>query len=119
MKNQENGLKRIINATYYSRDGLIAAWKHEAAFRQEVILLLILGIISFLLDVTALERLAMISSLILVIIVELLNSAIEATVDRVGAEHHELSGRAKDIASSAVFITLCLSVLTWLCILFS
>ncbi len=118
MKNQEKGLTRIINATKYSQKGLIAAWKHEAAFRQETILLLIFGIISFFLNVTALERLAMISSLILVIIVELLNSAIEAAVDRVGSEYNELSGRAKDIASAAVFLSICLSVLTWICILY-
>ncbi len=118
MKNQEKGLTRIINATKYSRKGLIAAWKHEAAFRQETLLLLILGIISFFLNVTALERLAMISSLILVIIVELLNSAIETAVDRVGSEYNELSGRAKDIASAAVFLSIGLSVLTWICILY-
>lgn len=113
MKNQVKGFARIVNATGYSFKGLIAAWQNEAAFRQEIILLLVLSFLSFFLPVTALERLAMISSLVLVIIVELLNSAIEVVVDRIGPEHHELSGRAKDIASAAVFTSLGLSAFIW------
>ncbi|GIC76275.1 diacylglycerol kinase [Moritella sp. F3] len=111
------GLTRIIKATQYSFKGLYAAFKYESAIRQELLLLLILTTIALLLDVTNIEKILLIASLVLVIIVELINSAIEAVVDRIGTEYHQLSGRAKDIGSAAVFVSLCLSVFVWLMIL--
>ena len=117
MKPREKGLTRIIHATGYSLQGLKAAWKYEAAFRQEVILLAVLSAVTFILPIDKYEQLALIGSLALVIIVELINSAIEAVVDRTGADWHELSGRAKDIASAAVLITLIFAALIWTVIL--
>ncbi|ELR66264.1 Diacylglycerol kinase [Photobacterium marinum] len=117
MKPGETGIKRIIDATGYSIQGLKATWKYEEAFRLEMTLLPILTAVTFFLPVTKLEQLAMVASLVLVVIVELLNSAVEAVVDRIGHEHHELSGRAKDIGSAAVFVTMLLAGFTWLVVL--
>jgi len=100
------GLKRIINAFGYSMKGLRAAFKHESAFRQETALLIILLPAAFMLGRNIVDYSILIGSLLLVIIVELLNSAVEAVVDRVGDEHHKLAGRAKDIGSAAVFVSL-------------
>ncbi|SHO57615.1 diacylglycerol kinase [Vibrio quintilis] len=111
------GVKRVIKATIYSVQGLRAAFKYEAAIRQECILLMIAVVLVFWLDLAMLERIAMLGTVVLVIIVELLNSAIEAVVDRVGPERHELSGRAKDIGSAAVFVALSFAGFTWLYIL--
>ncbi|MDR5609955.1 diacylglycerol kinase [Arsenophonus sp. ENCA] len=113
MANQTTGLTRIIKATGYSLKGLRAAWKSEAAFRQEAIMVVIAIIVAFLLDVQWIERLLLISSMVLIAIVELLNSAIEAVVDRIGTELHELSAKAKDIGSAAVFISICLAIFIW------
>lgn len=113
MANQTTGLTRIIKATGYSLKGLKAAWKSEAAFRQEAIMVIIAIIVAFLLDVQWIERLLLISSMVLIAIVELLNSAIEAVVDRIGTELHELSAKAKDIGSAAVFISICLAIFIW------
>jgi len=113
MANQTTGLTRIIKATSYSLKGLRAAWKSEAAFRQEAIMVIIAIIVAFLLDVQWIERLLLISSMVLIAIVELLNSAIEAVVDRIGTELHELSAKAKDIGSAAVFISICLAIFIW------
>ena len=110
-------MRRILDATGYSLQGLKAAWIHEAAFRQELILTLALSICAFLLPVSMFERTIMISSLLLVVIVELLNSAIEAVVDRVSDDWNELSGRAKDIGSAAVFVALALALFVWASIL--
>ena len=107
------GLKRILQAAGYSAKGLRATFIHEAAFRQELLLFAILIPVACWLNVEATQRLLMISSLFLVLIVELLNSAIETVVDRIGAEQHELSGRAKDIGSAAVLIALALSSYIW------
>ena len=107
------GIKRIIHASLYSWLGLSAAWKNEAAFRQELTLIIVLLPAAFWLGQTALERALLISCLLLVLIVELLNSAIEAAIDRHGQEQHELSGRAKDMGSAAVFISLVLVALVW------
>ncbi|MCW8327673.1 diacylglycerol kinase [Photobacterium sp. SDRW27] len=117
MKPGAKGITRVIHATGYSIKGLQAAWKYEAAFRQELILLLLLSAATFALPVNKLEQLALVGSLILVVIVELINSAVEAVVDRVGSDWHELSGRAKDIGSAAVFIALSFAALTWAVIL--
>ena len=113
------GVKRIIKATGYSIQGLKAAFKHEAAVRQELALLSIAVILACLVDVGMIERILLIGVVVLVLIVELLNSAIEAVVDRIGVEHHELSGRAKDIGSAAVMVALTFAGFTWLYILAS
>lgn len=97
MANQATGLTRIIKAAGYSYKGLSAAWQHEAAFRQELVVTLLAIILAVWLDVGAIARILLIGSVALVMIVEILNSAIEAVVDRIGSEHHELSGRAKDM----------------------
>lgn len=102
-----------MDATGYSIKGLKAAWTHEAAFRQELVLTVVLSISAFFLPVTTLERVLMISSLLVILIVELINSAVEAVVDRVSDDWHELSGRAKDIGSAAVFVALFLALFVW------
>ncbi len=113
------GIKRIIKATGYSIQGLRAAFKHEAAIRQEILLLLISLILAIMFDVSVIERILMIGVVVLVLIVELVNSAIETVVDRIGVEHHELSGRAKDIGSAAVMVALVFATFTWVYILIS
>ena len=107
------GIRRIVNATFYSLAGLRAAWQHEAAFRQEVMLAVVLIPAGIWLGRTAVERSLLIGSCLLVLIVELLNSAIEAMVDRVGTEPHRLSGQAKDLGSAAVFMSLTLVLVVW------
>ncbi|MFT6915778.1 MAG: diacylglycerol kinase (ATP) [Motiliproteus sp.] len=107
------GLIRILYAAKYSWQGFKAAWTHEAAFRQESLLALALLPLGFLVAADTLELVLLWLSLGLVLLMELLNSAIEAVVDRVGAELHPLSGRAKDIGSAAVFLALLLLVMTW------
>ena len=113
------GIKRIIDATGYSFKGLAAAIKYESAFRQEMFLAIILIPVAVYLGETGMERALMIASVLLVLIVELLNSAIESVVDRVGNEQHELSGRAKDIGSAAVFISLVNVAVVWLFVVLS
>ena len=107
------GFRRLILATRFSAQGFAHAWRHESAFRQELTAGLIMTPIALWLGRTGFERLMLVSVLLLVIIVELLNSAIEAAIDRVGDEHHELSGRAKDLGSAAVFVSLVLVVAVW------
>ncbi|GAA3610210.1 diacylglycerol kinase [Gibbsiella greigii] len=113
MANQTTGLTRIIKAAGYSRQGFIAAWQNEAAFRQETLAAALAIILAAWLDVGAIARILLVGSVILVMIVELLNSAIEALVDRVGTEHHVLSGRAKDIGSAAVTLAIILALFVW------
>ncbi|EGR7977686.1 diacylglycerol kinase [Vibrio vulnificus] len=108
------GIKRIIKATGYSIQGLKAAFKHEAAVRQEFALLVVAVVLATWLEVSMLERITLLAVVVLVLIVELMNSAVEAVVDRIGVEHHELSGRAKDIGSAAVLVALIFAVFTWL-----
>jgi len=102
------GIARIVNAARYSALGFGHAWRHEAAFRQEVALMVVLVPLGYWLGVTPFERAVLIASCLLVLIVELLNSAIEAAIDRFGGARHELSGRAKDLGSAAVFVSLVL-----------
>jgi diacylglycerol kinase (ATP) len=109
----KTGLKRVWNALFYSMAGFKAAFRHEDAFRQEAILAAILIPAAFLVSDAALARALMIGSVFLVLIVELVNSAIEATVDRISLENHELAKRAKDIGSAAVFVALANVVLIW------
>jgi diacylglycerol kinase (ATP) len=111
------GIKRIINATGYSWLGLKAAYKHESAFRQEVWLAAFMVPLGFYLGRDWTDKAALICSVLFVLIVELLNSGIEAVVDRVGDEPHKLSGRAKDMGSAAVLIALIITVLIWAAVL--
>ena len=115
--NSSGGLTRIVRAFGYSMQGLSAALRHEAAFRQELMLAVVLLPLGVWLGETGVERVLLAGSWLLVMIVELLNSAVEATVDRFGPERHELAGRAKDIGSAAVLLTIVLAVLVWLLIL--
>ncbi|MBL1378053.1 diacylglycerol kinase [Zobellella iuensis] len=117
MKPADTGFIRLIRALGYSRQGLASAWRFEAAFRQECALALILVPVALFWHPGLVPTLLLIASLLLVMIVELLNSAIEAVVDRIGPEHHELAGRAKDIGSAAVLLALVLAALVWLGIL--
>ncbi|MGY3927162.1 diacylglycerol kinase [Aeromonas simiae] len=107
------GLTRVIHATGYSMQGLGSAWRHEAAFRQELILIVLLTPLAFVVGHDLLQSLLLIALAWLVVIVEIINSAIEAVVDRIGHERHELSGRAKDLGSAAVFLTLALNGVVW------
>ena len=109
----KTGLKRVWNAFFYSLEGFRAAWKHEDAFRQETLLALVLIPVALLLEHGSLGRAMMIASLLLVLIVELINSAIEATVDRISLENHRLAKRAKDIGSAAVLIALVNVLVVW------
>jgi diacylglycerol kinase (ATP) len=108
------GLARIARATGYSFKGLRAAFANEEAFRQELLIVVILSPLALWLGRTAVERALLIGSLLLLLIVELLNSAVEAAIDRIGLERHELSGRAKDMGSAAVFVALVLTGVVWL-----
>jgi len=109
----KTGIARVIAATHYSLSGLQAAWRFESAFRQETTLAILLSPVALWLGTTAVERALLIAVLGIVLITELLNSAVEAVVDRVGEEHHALAGRAKDMGSAAVFISLALALVTW------
>ncbi|ELQ6218232.1 diacylglycerol kinase [Cronobacter dublinensis] len=117
MANNTKGLTRIIKAAGYSWKGLSAAWKNEAAFRQEAVAVIAAIIIACWLDVDPMTRVMLISSVMLVMIVEILNSAIEAVVDRIGPEFHELSGRAKDMGSAAVLMSIILALFVWVTLL--
>ena len=112
-KPDNTGILRAIRAAKYSAQGFAHAWIHESAFRQEVTLGLIMAPIGLWLGDTAVERAMLISVLLLVLVVELLNSAVEAAIDRHGDELHELSGRAKDLGSAAVFVALVIVALVW------
>ena len=116
-KTGATGLKRIFNASKYSMQGFKAGLKNEAALRQELVLGIVLTLIAMGVADSAVEFLLLALMPWLTFTVELLNSAIEAVVDRIGDEYHELSGRAKDIGSAAVFVMLCLTALTWIVIL--
>lgn len=113
MKPGKKGLSRLIDAAGYSIKGIRACWQHEAAFRQEVALVIVLFPFSFFVARSIEQWLLLIAPLFLVLIVELLNSAVENVVDRIGDDLHDLSGRAKDMASAAVLFSLILIGLTW------
>ncbi|MDC5849399.1 diacylglycerol kinase [Vibrio europaeus] len=112
-----HGFKRIKNATQYSCKGLKAAFKHEPAFQEEVVLAALMIPAAIFIGDSQWERIRLIATVVLVLIAELFNSAIEAVVDRVGTEHHELAGRAKDMGSAAVMVTMLLTGYVWLEIL--
>ncbi len=112
------GLERLFKAFGFSMQGLTAAFKNEAAFRQEIYLSIVLIPLGFYLGENGVEIALLVSVILLVLITELINSGMEAVVDRFGGEHHELSGRAKDVGSAAVLIALLNVVLVWGCVLF-
>lgn len=111
------GPRRILLATRWSLQGLRAAWLYESSFRLEVCLLAVLGPLGLWLGQTPIERVLLVGSCLLVLAMELLNSAIEVVIERFGAELHELSGRAKDMGSAAVFVLMLNVVLAWALIL--
>lgn len=113
----KQGLTRLINALGYSRDGLCAAWKNEAAFREEVLLAAITLPLAFYLGQTGIERALLAGSVLFVLIVEILNSAVEAVVDKASPEKHELAKRAKDMGSAAVLLSLLNAAVIWACVL--
>jgi len=113
----KTGPKRVWNALLYSFDGLTAAFRHEDAFRQEVFLAALLVPVAFFLPASGAGKALMIGAVLLVLIVELLNSAVEAAVDRISLENHQLAKRAKDIGSAAVFIALVNVPVVWLLVL--
>ena len=109
----KSGLKRIFSAFFNSMNGFRIAWRFEHAFRQELVVAIPGIIVAVLLPVTVLERVALIAVLVLMLITELVNSAIEAVVDRISLDHHELSKNAKDLGSAAVMLAVMLALLTW------
>jgi diacylglycerol kinase (ATP) len=111
---ERRGIVRAIKAAEYSCRGLAAAWRHEEAFRQEVVLALLMAPLAFVIADGFSERGLLLGSLLLVLVVELINSALEAITDRIGREHHELSRRAKDMGSAAVMLALVLAGGLWL-----
>ena len=115
----KRGLQRLANALRYSRDGLVAAWAHEDAFRQELIAAAVLLPVALALPVGLVERLLLIGSVVLVLIVELLNTAVEAAIDRHSFEINPLAKRAKDLGSAAVLLALLLSAGVWIAILWA
>lgn len=112
-KTTTNGLNRLWRATGYSIQGLKAAWRNEAAFRQECWAVAVLLPMAFFLGSDALERALLIFSLLLILVVELINSALESAIDRIGPERHELSGRAKNLGSAAVMVCLIAAAVVW------
>ena len=113
----KTGLVRLWNALGYSRDGLAAAWKNEAAFREEILLAAVAIPLALFLGKTGVDRSILIGSIILILIVEILNSAIEAVVDKASPEKHELAKRAKDMGSAAVLFSLLNAAVVWTCVL--
>ena len=113
----KQGLTRLINALGYSRDGLAAAWKNEAAFREEVLLAAVTLPLAFYLGQTGIERALLAGSILFILIVEILNSAVEAVVDKASPEKHELAKRAKDMGSAAVLLSLLNAAVIWACVL--
>jgi diacylglycerol kinase (ATP) len=113
----KRGWRRLVDATHYSLDGLRAAWRHENAFRQELVLTIVLAPIALLLPLPGVEKVLLVGSLLLVLITELLNTAVEAAVDRDSVEINPLGKRAKDYGSAAVMVSLLAAGLAWLTIL--
>ncbi len=113
----KSGLVRIWRAFFYSLEGFAAALRHEHAFRQELLLCVVMLPFAVFMPLNAVERVLLIGSLLLVLVVELLNSAIEAVVDRVSLDNHDLSKRAKDLGSAAVFLSFVIVIVTWWLIL--
>lgn len=115
----KRGLARALAACRNTWDGLAWAWRSEAAFRQEVVVIVIASVVALLLPVSAFQKLALVGVLVLVLIVEIINSAIEAIVDRISLDRHPLSKVAKDMGSAAVALSLLLALATWSVVLYS
>lgn len=113
----KKGIRRVWNAFCYSLDGFADAYRNESAFRQEVWLALILVPTALLLPVSQLAKAMLVASVLQVLLVELLNSAVEAAVDRISLENHRLAKRAKDVGSAAVFVSLSITLAVWLLVL--
>ncbi len=113
----QTGLRRLFNAFFYSLEGFRAAFRYEDAFRQETLLALVLVPLALFLPVSGLGKALMIGAVLLVLMVELINSAVEATVDRISLENHQLAKRAKDLGSAAVFVSLVNVVAVWALVL--
>jgi diacylglycerol kinase (ATP) len=113
---KSRGIRRIINAFRYSFAGLKAAWVNEEAFRQEIIAAIIVVPLGLWLGASGAQRALLIGVYFIIPLMELLNSAIESIVDRIGQERHELSGRAKDLGSAAVFLSICIALVVWIII---
>ena len=107
------GPGRILKAAVWSMQGLRAAWLHESSFRLEVYLFVVLAPVGWWVGQTPVERVLLVGSMLLVLSMELLNSAVEAVIERYGPEYHELAGRAKDMGSAAVFVLMMNVLLTW------
>ena len=118
-KLQQKGLQRTFKAFKYSVQGVKFAWRNEAAFREEIALFVILVPLAFYVGDNHIEQALMLAACFLVVIVELINSSIEAVVDRVGTEHHPLAGGAKDLGSAAVMLSLILLIITWTLMIFN
>ena len=115
----KSGVRRIFSAVFYSLDGFKAAWRHEHAFRQELIVLAVGTLAALLLKISAFEKFLLIAVLVQVLVVELINSAIEAIVDRISLERHPLSKNAKDFGSAAVMLTFGIALAAWAVVLFN
>ncbi|MFV5213628.1 diacylglycerol kinase [Azonexus caeni] len=113
----KQGIVRLINALGYSRDGLASAWKNEAAFREETLLAAVAIPLAIFLGQTGVDRALLIGSILLILIVEILNSGLEAVVDKASPEKHELAKRAKDMGSAAVLLSLVNAAVIWACVL--
>ncbi len=114
----ETGIARLISACGYSYKGLRACWKNEAAFRQELAGAVILMPLALYFGEGGVEKALLLATCLLVLIVEIINSSIEAAIDRIGHEYHDLSGLAKDLGSAAVFLSISMLVSTWVLVLF-
>jgi diacylglycerol kinase (ATP) len=120
MQSENNvGIRRLINAMRWTVRGLKSTYRHEEAFRQEVLLFFVLAPLGLWLGHNGVERALLVGPLLIVLIVELLNSAVESVVDRISTDRHKLSGRAKDQGSAAVFVSLALVALCWVLVLFN
>jgi diacylglycerol kinase (ATP) len=115
----KNGLQRILAATGYSIDGFRSAWKSEAAFRQELFVVVPGSVLALFLPISAYQKLLLVAVLVFVLVVELINSAIEAIVDRVSLERHPLSKNAKDFGSAAVMLAVMIAGATWIVVLYN
>ncbi|RTZ40003.1 diacylglycerol kinase [Candidimonas sp. SYP-B2681] len=115
----KGGFARVFNATRYSAQGLAAAFKHEAAFRQELLLVALLLPVAVWISRSIGELLLLIGALLLILVIELLNSALEALADTITVEHHPMIGRAKDLGSAAVMLSILFCGLVWLCVIAS
>jgi len=112
-RNKPSGMTRLLKAFGNSVKGFVGVYRHEAAFRQELLLAVVLFPLGLYLGKNGIERALLVGSVLLVLLVEILNSAVEAVVDRIGLERHELSGLAKDLGSAAVFLALVMLAVTW------